>query len=175
MKKVCLGLALAGVLIGTGVVGTSHSVSANTSIVDNHAQRNEEVNLVKNGDFSDGGNHWLVNGDRTPDFPDGYGVVDEYFPLFSDRFEVEPGTKYKFQFDVKKSNIFVPDLEVELLNEGNSVKFSTSVAADDNWTTYSYEYTTPDYGVKTLSLWLGQKISMAQAYIDNVKFVKVAD
>lgn len=173
MKKIFFNLALVGVLIGTGIVGMSNSAFADTSIAQNDTLKNEEINLIKNGDFSDGGKDWLLNGTKPPLVQNGYVVQGYgYGPLFNaEPFAVEPNTKYKLEFDIKAESPITSQPYVELIGNGSTVQFSKALTSPDEWTTFSYEYTTPNY-VNELTFSIFEQRSSYFA-LDNVKFVKL--
>lgn len=172
MKKIFFRLALAGVLIGTGVIGMSNSAFADTSIVQNDSVKNEEINLIKNGDFSAGGNYWLLNG-RTPNFPKGYAEVSYGAGALSNAepFNVEPNTKYKLEFDIKANHPWTSQPYFSLVGNGSTLQFSQTLTSPDNWTTFRYEYTTPAH-INQLRFFIHEQRRSAFA-LDNVKFVKL--
>lgn len=172
MKKIFFGLALAGILIGTGVVGMSNSAFADTSIAQNDTLKSEEINLIKNGDFSESGKHWVLNG-RTPNFPKGYAEVRYGSGSLSNAelFDVEPNTKYKLEFDIKSDHPWTSQPRFSLIGNGATLQFSQTLTSPARWTTFRYEYTTPAY-VNKLRFSIHEQTRSAFA-MDNVKFVKL--
>ncbi|MGC3749206.1 carbohydrate binding domain-containing protein [Enterococcus faecalis] len=172
MKKIFLGLSLAGVIILTGVVGMSNLVFADTYNAQKVTLKNEEINLIKNGDFSDSGKHWLFNGMYTPDFPKGYAEVSSSSgPLSNaESFDVEPNTKYKLEFDIKADHVWTSQPHLDLIGNGSTVQFSQSLTSPREWTTFRYEYITPTH-INKLSFSIYEQ-RMSAFVMDNVKFVK---
>ncbi len=169
MKKILLGLTL----IGTGAVGVPNTAFADTFNEQNYKQKNEEINLIKNGDFSDSGKHWLLNGMYTPKFSKGYAEVSYGFGSLSnaEAFYVEPNTKYKLEFDIKSDHPWTSQPRFYLLGNGPTEQFSQSLTSPKEWTTFKYEYTT-SASINKLSFSIYEQV-MSSFAMDNVKFVKL--
>jgi hypothetical protein len=114
------------------------------------------VNLIKNGNFSQGGQYWTVTWpgahSGNPTFPAGEACIYNNSPgvvLYNlvypvdpaDAFAIEPGATYTFSYDAVSSDLYGVNLTVSIYGVAapNTVIYSYADQSNNSWKTLTHQ------------------------------------
>ena len=145
-------------------------------------------NLVLNGDFEDGLNHWTLLNGGTPaileDEDNGSHVAEFEWvaarKVIGQTMEVKPNTKYIFSYKYKKFNPpsnDCPDAYVALLDRNNAVidQRWLNFAAAGQWNTFTYAFNSGANDKVTIKIADQNQNTPGKAYFDDISLCESLD
>lgn len=144
-KKIAIGMC--GILLSLGTVVVSHAnadVLGRNSInilSTNNKANSEDINLVKNGDFSQGFDGWVVQGKPSIKNNENGNYIDMNNGTLSQMVSIDPGSVYKVSFSGFYDRHWVQasgHLDIGMYNNSGHVDFKhVMITEKDTWATYS--------------------------------------
>ncbi|MET4548774.1 hypothetical protein [Lactococcus lactis] len=144
-KKIAIGMCGILLSLGAGIVCHVNAdvlgrSSINVSSPNNKAN-SEDINLVKNGDFSQGFDDWVVQGKPSIKINENGNYIDMNNGMLSQMVSIDPGSVYKVSFSGFRDRHWVQgsgNLLIGMYNNSGHPDFKhVEVTESDTWATYS--------------------------------------
>ncbi|WP_206854714.1 carbohydrate binding domain-containing protein [Candidatus Enterococcus mangumiae] len=146
LKKIAAASML---LLTLGGPAVTFATSQSTGDLASISSQVEEQLAIKNGDFNDGLNNWIVSnpGTQNPKIEELNGnkyVVATYGENIHQYLTLKPNTTYTFGYDVAGSADFPAKVEFGTMNHDEGfVSLEETAHNNENWTRREFTFTTP--------------------------------
>ena len=147
LKKIA---ATSMLLLSLGGPVVTSAASQSTGDSANISNQVEEQLTIKNGDFNEGLNHWIVSspGTQNPTIEELSGnkyAVATYGENIHQYLALKPNTTYTFGYDVAGSADFSAKVEFGTMNHDEGfISLEETSHNNENWTRREFTFTTPE-------------------------------